>query len=172
LTLAATLLPHLSRDARSIGIGVLASALLLCACSNCARPDRNLPSSVPSKPLQGDSSPGPTTIRVDSVSPTAKRKVTSGESDRKFVKVVVRDVVNPRRLELVFEVHFRGDAGNLAFLGTFGLFPSDNPGTFIVPARGLLREGGEVLVTLKLPPDSQTDDVSVSLGAITFEDSK
>ena len=71
----------------------------------------------------------------------------------KFVEVVVTEVVNPKKYAISFEVNYRPPNGEKIFLGTFSLFPADNPGTFIVPTQGKLKSGGELILSLTLPDD-------------------
>jgi len=78
--------------------------------------------------------------------------------DYKFVEVVVVDVVNPKQHAVRFEVHYRPPNEGAIFLGTFSLFPADNPGTFIVPTQGKLRSEGELILSLVLPEDFPASD--------------
>ena len=71
----------------------------------------------------------------------------------KFVEVVVTEVVNPKKYAVSFEVSHRPPNGEKVFLGTFSLFPADNPGTFIVPTQGKLKPGGELILSLVLPDE-------------------
>ena len=78
--------------------------------------------------------------------------------DYKFVEVVVVDVVNPKQHAVRFEVHYRPPNEGAIFLGTFSLFPADNPGSFIVPTQGKLRSEGELILSLVLPEDVPVSD--------------
>jgi len=78
--------------------------------------------------------------------------------DYKFVEVVVVDVINPKQHAVGFEVHYRPPNEETIFLGTFSLFPADNPGSFIVPTQGKLRSGGELILSLVLPEDVPASD--------------
>lgn len=66
----------------------------------------------------------------------------------RFVRVEVAEVYNPRMYALSFNVDFRDAQGRSVRLGTFSLFPPDNPGTFIVPGQEKLRAGGSIVVSL------------------------
>lgn len=57
---------------------------------------------------------------------------------KKFVKIEVVTVVNPRKIPLAFEVHYQPVKGKPFLLGTFSLFPPDNPGDFIIATEGKL----------------------------------
>lgn len=65
-----------------------------------------------------------------------------------FVRIEVTQVSNPRRIPLSFDVRFQPGQGEEIRLGSFSLFPPDNPGKFIVATGGKLRTGGKVSVTL------------------------
>ena len=67
---------------------------------------------------------------------------------RKFVKIDVSNVFNPYMIPLSFNVHYRTLQGEEHLLGTFSLFPPDNPGTFLVATQGHLKTGGAVIVSL------------------------
>ena len=86
-----------------------------------------------------------------------------------FVRVEVAKVDNPGKYALSFNVDFRDAEANSVRLGTFSLFPPDNPGTFIVPAQGKLRAGGSIAVSLVIvdtpAPDAQ---VRVGIGKISL----
>jgi hypothetical protein len=89
---------------------------------------------------------------------------------RKFVEIEVGEVVNPKRIPISFEVHYRDSSGVKTLLGSFALFPPDNPGTFIVPTQGRLRAGGEILVELRpLAKTSAGDEVRVTLRRISLQ---
>lgn len=69
-----------------------------------------------------------------------------GEARKRFVRIKVAAVRNPRRTGLTFDVDFRADDGVATHLGSFSLYPADNPGEFIVPfRRGLTSPGSIVL---------------------------
>ena len=65
----------------------------------------------------------------------------------RFVRIRVVEVRNPRRTGLAFDVDFRADDGVATHLGTFSLYPADNPGTFIVPFRRGATLPGSVVVS-------------------------
>ena len=66
----------------------------------------------------------------------------------RFVEIEVSQVRNPALIPISFSVCFEPDEGEPVLLGVFGLFPPDNPGTFIVATAGEVRKGGSVRVTL------------------------
>lgn len=111
--------------------------------------------------------------RMSSLSaPTLEQAVDSGTAtapEWAFVQVVVAKISNPERIPISFEVHFHSMDGKKDYLGSFSPFPPDNPGTFIVATRGLLKAGGTVSVTLvALQPVSTTQAVYTCVDSITF----
>lgn len=76
----------------------------------------------------------------------------------KFVEIEVASVENPKLYAISFEVHHTGSNNEKNFLGTFSLFPADNPGRFIVPTQGKLSAGGRLILSLVLPPEVRESD--------------
>jgi hypothetical protein len=88
---------------------------------------------------------------------------------KKYVQVEVMQVFNPHRIPLSFNVHYQSRHGAKSLLGTFSLFPPDNPGTFIVATGGKLQAGGKVIVSLvPLEPVYDQQKLSVLLKRFTF----
>jgi hypothetical protein len=88
---------------------------------------------------------------------------------RKFVQIEVTHVSNPRRIPLSFTVHFQPAQGEAIYLGSFSLFPPDNPGKFIVSTRGELKTGGTVTVNLvPLGDVSGEPEIRVQLKRLSF----
>ena len=77
---------------------------------------------------------------------------------KKFVQITVTDVINPRKIPLSFEVHYQPVQGEKLFLGTFALFPPDNPGNFIIATQGKLQTGGVIIVSFM--PLEESPDLS------------
>jgi hypothetical protein len=84
-----------------------------------------------------------------------------------FIRVTVAQVDNPKRVGLIFDVAFTPDGGAPVQLGGFSLFPSDNPGSFIVSTRHLVNSPGFVVVSLhtatRVDPGTP---LSVTMGTI------
>jgi len=88
---------------------------------------------------------------------------------KKFVQIEVSRVTNPERVALSFNVHFRPAGGKELFLGSFSLYPPDNPGTFIVATRGMLKTGGTVSVTLAPVQNvSGNEKIKIWIKPLTF----
>lgn len=148
-----------------IGTFVVAACLAWLACNG--QPDAGASRPDGGAVVSPDS--GPPYV-LDVAHPTVVRPIGSEAADlapQKFVEVVVSRIVNRRRRGLVFDVSYRGKAGDEARLGQFAPFPPDRPGTFIVPTRGLLRHEGSIVVTL-VPVDriEAGDSVRVEIAAI------
>lgn len=97
--------------------------------------------------------------RIDEVHPAAF----------KFVRLIVAEVQNPNRIGLIFDVAFVPENGSRVHLGSFSLYPPDNPGSFIVSTRHLIHSPGAIEVSLHTatPVDPNTP-LSVKMGAVTL----
>ena len=102
-----------------------------------------------------------TLYHLDVKKPTLVQAVepTDRAQDSKFVQVEVVEVKNPKNLVATFKVEYQTKDNQKVFLGTFTLYPSDNPGKFIVATKGQLRNEGAVVLTLVLPAELNSDDV-------------
>ncbi len=90
---------------------------------------------------------------------------------KKFVEIEIVEVFNPGRIRIAFEVHYQGGNGEKALLGTFGLFPPDRRGRFIVATRGRLRSGGVIVLSMQvLDKVGPADEVRVRVGPIGFRE--
>lgn len=96
-----------------------------------------------------------------------ERELADAE-EQKFVEIEITEIVNPKRIRISFELHYRRD-GDTLLLGTFAPFPPDNPGRFLVATRGELRAEGFVELSLvvldKVGPE---DEVRVELKPLSF----
>lgn len=94
---------------------------------------------------------------------------TAEPQHKKFVKIEVGTVVNPRKIPLSFEVYYQPVNGKQFLLGTFALFPPDNPGDFIIATKGQLQPGGAIIVSL-MPLTKLQDvrDIHVRVNRISF----
>lgn len=109
---------------------------------------------------------------LDLANPTVVKVIgqeISVPQEKKFVQIVVTDVFNPLKIPLSFSVHYQDTHGEKSLLGTFSLFPPDNPGKFIVATQGKLQSGGRVIVTLvPLENISEREEIRVLLDCISF----
>jgi len=85
----------------------------------------------------------------------------------RFVRIRVVAVRNPRLTGVTFNVDFRANSGASIHLGSFSLYPADNPGTFIVPfPRGAVLPGS---VAVSFHTTDKVDPVAppvIGIGAI------
>lgn len=88
----------------------------------------------------------------------------------KFVRVDIDRVRNPGVEGLAFQVHFQDKDDTRKYLGSFALFPADNPGRFIVPARGLIGSEGEIVLTIDPVPDADAKNVEVWVRSVDLVD--
>ncbi len=77
---------------------------------------------------------------------------------QKFVEIEITDVVNPEGLRVSFELAYLPPEGEGRLLGTFGLFPPDDPGEFLVATRGELRAGGSLELSMIVHDETGPDD--------------
>jgi hypothetical protein len=76
----------------------------------------------------------------------------------KFVQVEVAEVINPKKLPVAFKVHYQTRTNERIYLGSFGLYPSDNPGKFIVATQGKLKNEGAIVLSLVVPEKVDATD--------------
>ena len=109
---------------------------------------------------------------LDLQNPTTEERLgpeVAAPEARKFVQIAVTRVSNPRRVGMFFTVQFTPPEGDEIQLGSFSLFPPDNPGRFIVATRGALRTGGTVSVTLvPLQPVGDGAEIRVWMAPFTY----
>ena len=90
---------------------------------------------------------------------------------QKFVQIEITEVHNPKKLRVIFEVHYRLENGEETLLGSFSLFPPDNPGDFIVATRGELRNEGEIVVSMQVLDEVEPEDeLRVTMEQISFRE--
>ena len=84
-----------------------------------------------------------------------------------FVQIRIIQVTNPQRIGVLFEVAFVPDGGSSVHLGSFSLFPPDNPGQFIVATQHRVRSSGSIVVSLHTaqPVDASTS-LAIGIGSI------
>jgi hypothetical protein len=101
------------------------------------------------------------------VQPIAPQDGVDGST--KFVQVEVTAVTNPRRHALTFQVFYQPKNDEKVFLGSFSLYPADNPGKFIVATQGKLRSEGSVILSMVLYDKAGPGDtVKVSVKKMAF----
>lgn len=77
----------------------------------------------------------------------------------KFVQVEVREVTNPQKRPVRFQVHYQPNEGERILLGSFSLYPVNNPGRFIVPTQGRVKGEGKIILSLVKSDRAAAGDV-------------
>jgi len=140
---------------------VLSVCLLLALCipANC----RTL--SEQATTTTGSTASNGTVYYLDSKRPSITQPLdatTKDAEEAKFVQIAIATVQNPQKQALMFEVHYQPTSKQKIYLGTFSLYPPDNPGTFIVPTQGKLRNQGAII--LSMVTIDNNDAASVKVG--------
>jgi hypothetical protein len=91
------------------------------------------------------------------VQPLDPRHMEQGRA-YKFVQVEVAKVVNPKKYPLTFQVYYQLSSDVKTYLGSFSLYPADNPGKFIVATQGKLKNEGAIVLSLVIPDNVDTGD--------------
>jgi hypothetical protein len=115
---------------------------------------------------QNKTSDDGTVYYLDSKRPSVTQPIDSTTKDvqtAKFVQVEITSVQNPRKSALSFEVHYEPSAGQNIYLGTFSLYPADNPGTFIVPTQGKLKNQGALILSMTISDKDNNGDIKVGV---------
>lgn len=88
---------------------------------------------------------------LDLQKPEITQKILPDDGDptkARFVQVEVVKITNPQKRPAQFEVHYQPNDGEKILLGGFSLYPSDNPGKFIVPTQGKVKAEGKLILSL------------------------
>jgi hypothetical protein len=80
-------------------------------------------------------------------------------SGARFVQVEVTEVVNRKKIPLSFEVRYQAKDDTRIYLGSFALYPADNPGKFIVATQGKVKGDGAIVLTLVISEKVYAEDV-------------
>ena len=97
-----------------------------------------------------------TVYHIDLSHPTLTQDLDStykNPEQMKFVEVEITHVVNPKEYPVLFSVDFISVKGESSQLGVFSLYPSTNPGTFIIATQGMLRSFGKLELRLERPEE-------------------
>jgi hypothetical protein len=76
----------------------------------------------------------------------------------KFAQVEVAEVLNPKRYALTFEVYYQPTSAEKIYLGSFSLYPPDNPGKFIVPTQGKVKNEGAIVLSMLIADKVDSGD--------------
>ena len=89
----------------------------------------------------------------------------------RYLEVDVTEVSNPGKVRVTFAVQEAGTGGAKVLLGTFALFPPDNPGRFLIGTRDKLKQGGSIVVEMRvLDPVGPESELRVTIGRIAFRE--
>ena len=92
-----------------------------------------------------------------------------GQEALKFVQVEVTEVLNPKKYPLTFEVRYQSKDNVKTYLGSFSLYPADNPGKFIVATQGKVKDEGAIILSLVIPDKVDTrDTIKITVKKIRF----
>jgi hypothetical protein len=131
-------------------------------------------SSSPLNQNQSNSKSDETLYTLDLEKPEIEQPIDNRDSQAakaKFVQVEVTEVTNLRNHPAQFEVRYQPKAGERIFLGSFSLYPPNNPGRFIVPTQGKVKAEGKIILSLVKPDRVAADDVvSVRVKKLKFVD--
>jgi hypothetical protein len=90
----------------------------------------------------------------------------------KFLEIEVVNVINPNKIPVQFEVYYQVENRDKILLGTFSLYPPDNPGKFIVATQGKIKPEGELTLSLVLPEKTDADNqLQITVKKIGFKKS-
>gem|GEM_PF-4703167 len=89
----------------------------------------------------------------------------------KFLLFDIFQVVNPSAVPLAFTVYYQKPGQGRLYLGSFALYPADNPGRFIVPTQGKVSRDGEVFLSLvPLEQEDGAQAVQIKLREVKLVD--
>ena len=87
-----------------------------------------------------------------------------------FIEIEIVEVKNPDNYPVTFEVHKKGANQAKPQLGTFSLYPNDNPGKFIVAVGENIGNGDQLIIKLVLPDGAKNkNDLTITGGTISFK---
>lgn len=103
--------------------------------------------------------------------PTVTQPIESNDAAeaRKFVRVEVTEVINPKKYAVTFAVDYLMNHDTRIRLGEFSLFPADNPGKFIVPTQRKVKNQGALVLSLHTPDTvGRGDELRVTVQRMRF----
>jgi hypothetical protein len=93
----------------------------------------------------------------------------SDQVDSKFVQVKVVEVQNPKLHNVTFKVEYKTSSNETVFLGSFSLYPPNNPGRFIVATHGKVKGEGSIVLSLVVPEEFKAGDIlRIGVKRMTF----
>lgn len=137
--------------------GVLVAVLFVVVFCNCTATTSSSPLNQNQSKSKNDQS-----RLLDLEKPEIEQGIKLTEADvanAKFVQVDVVEVNNPHNLPARFEVFWQPLEGEKIMLGTFSLYPPNNPGNFIVATQGKVKGKGKLILSLVKPDHVAAGDV-------------
>lgn len=120
------------------------------------------PSSTNSSGPQNQNSKSDETLYyLDLNKPHVEQSIELADRDvegSKFVQVEVSEVNNPQKYPVRFEVSYQPKDEKKILLGSFSLFPPNNPGKFIVPTQGKVKGEGKIILSLVASEQAKSTD--------------
>lgn len=145
------------------------ACLLLALCASCSGGTLDVANHAGEG---GDGRGAPPSYELSPKSPSVVQPIEprdAAREDCKFVQVEVAEVVNPKKYPLTFRVRYRPASGEEVYLGSFSLYPADNPGKFIVATQGKLRNEGAVVLSMDVPENvADADALRVTVKRMRF----
>lgn len=148
--------------------------LVFCVSSNCGAlepVEQNNANTIKGDTDSNATKSDDTLYNLDISNPSINQPIepTNGAEGAKFVQVEVAEVLNPKRYALTFEVHYQPTSAAKIYLGGFSLYPADNPGKFIVPTQGKLKNDGAIVLSMVIADKVDTrDSVKVRVKKLKF----
>lgn len=143
--------------------GCVCLLLVLCVSSSCTALELGKSGDVNGNEKQAarNSSKSDATVSyLDLANRSITQAVEPDEvSGSRFVQVEVTEVANPKKIPLSFEVRYQAKDDTRIYLGSFALYPSDNPGKFIVATQGKVKADGAIVLTLVVSEKVGAEDV-------------
>jgi len=137
--------------------------VVLCVSSSCSALDLGKSSDVNGNDGQAthNSSKSDATVSyLDLANRSMTQAVEPDEvSGARFVQVEVTEVANRKKIPLSFEVRYQGKDDTRIYLGSFALYPPDNPGKFIVATQGKVKGDGAIVLTLVVSEKVDAEDI-------------
>ncbi len=112
---------------------------------------QNANTATPNSPSSQNEKSDQAVHSLDLQNPEITQKILPDDGDpatARFVQVEVVKVTNPQKRPAEFQVHYQPNDGEKILLGGFSLYPSDNPGKFIVPTQGKVKPEGKLILSL------------------------
>ena len=137
--------------------------IVLCVSSSCSALELNKSSDINGNDGQAAHNSRKSDATVYYLDPASRSMTQAVEPDEvsgaRFVQVEVTEVINPKKIPLSFEVRYQAKDDTRIYLGSFALYPPDNPGKFIVATQGRVKGDGAIVLTLVVSEKVDAADI-------------